>query len=115
MIGNQMQKVTEDDLVDSDYKRFFARPGMLRRVHFPSWVQRAVFFRDRGMCVICNKDLSGIVAIGSEEHYDHIIPLALGGLNDVTNIQLLCRECNASKRDGEPATSNRYEAWYPPQ
>ena len=28
---------------------------------------------------------------------DHVIPLALGGLNDITNIQPLCIDCNMKK------------------
>jgi hypothetical protein len=32
----------------------------LKRVYMPKWVRRAVYFRDRGRCVICNRDLSGI-------------------------------------------------------
>jgi 5-methylcytosine-specific restriction endonuclease McrA len=51
----------------------------------------------------------------SREEFDHIVPLADGGLNDVTNMQLLCRECNRRKRDGEAVTSDFYEAWYEPQ
>jgi len=113
MMASQMKSGAENDFVHPDYESFFDRPGVLRRVHFPSWVQRAVFFRDRGMCVICHKDLSGTVAIGSQENYDHIVPLASGGLNDITNIQLLCRECNAAKCAGKATTSTHYEAWYP--
>lgn len=113
MMANQIKQGAEDDLADSELVGFFARPGVLRRVALPSWVQRAVYFRDRGMCVMCAGDLSGVLAIGSEENYDHIVPLAKGGLNDVSNIQLLCRPCNSKKRAGKPITSNHYEAWYP--
>lgn len=91
---------------------FFAKNGVLRRVAIPTWVQRAVFFRDRGMCVLCRCDLSGVLSIGSIENYDHIVPLAQGGLNDVTNIQLLCQRCNLEKRDDGPQTSDLYETWY---
>ena len=28
---------------------------------------------------------------------DHIVPVALGGSNDITNLQLLCRACHAEK------------------
>lgn len=90
----------------------FARPGVLQRVPLPAWVRRAVFFRDRGMCVLCATDLSGVLSIGSEENYDHMVPLAGGGLNDVSNIQLLCRRCNEAKQAGRAATTNRHEAWY---
>lgn len=112
MMARQIAHEAQDELADSRYRGLFSRPGVLRRVAIPSWVRRAVYFRDRGMCVICASDLSGILAIGSEENYDHIVPLAAGGLNDVTNIQLLCKACNSQKRAGEATTTNRYEAWY---
>jgi 5-methylcytosine-specific restriction endonuclease McrA len=95
-----------------EYAAFFARSGVLRRVHIPEWVKRAVYFRDRGRCVFCRQDLSGLVKIHSNKHYDHVVSLADGGLNDVTNIQLLCEGCNIKKSAGEPLTSDVYEAWY---
>lgn len=33
---------------------------------------------------------------------DHVIPLARGGANDISNIQILCRSCNARKNDKDP-------------
>lgn len=113
MMANQLARAVREGLPDSEWGDNFARPGVLRRVAIPSWVQRAVYFRDRGMCAICAADLSGILAIGAEENYDHMVPLATGGLNDVTNIQLLCRGCNLKKAAGEAVTTSRYEAWYP--
>jgi 5-methylcytosine-specific restriction endonuclease McrA len=35
-------------------------------------------------------------------HADHIVPLKLGGSNDISNIQLLCRGCNCSKGGKDP-------------
>ncbi len=113
MMADQLTQAARYDLPASGSGDNFARPGVLRRVTIPCWVQRAVYFRDRGMCAICAADLSGVLAIGSEENYDHIVPLAAGGLNDVTNIQLLCRVCNSKKAAGEAVTTSRYEAWYP--
>lgn len=88
------------------------RDGVIARVHIPEWVRRAVFFRDRGMCAACNTDLSGLVTLHTEKHFDHIIPLAVGGINDVSNIQLLCGSCNLTKGSKVVGTSSRYEAWY---
>lgn len=83
------------------------------RISIPKWVQRAVFFRDRGCCVFCGKDLSGTVHIteNKEIHYDHIVPLCDNGLNDVSNLQLACQECNLRK-SGKGMTSNQYQQWY---
>jgi 5-methylcytosine-specific restriction endonuclease McrA len=48
-----------------------------------------VMVRDKKECVYC----------GSKENieFDHVIPVAKGGSNSVSNIQLLCRSCNRHK------------------
>lgn len=84
----------------------------LYRKSIPKWVKKAVFFRDRGRCVFCNKDLSGILSIFNNENYDHIVPLNQHGFNDVTNIQLLCESCNKRKSDKDVSTSDKYQKWY---
>jgi hypothetical protein len=100
-----------DDLEDSE-RKYFRRDGVLKRVAIPVWVKKAVYFRDRGMCSLCRCDLSGLVSIQNKLNYDHIVPLALGGINDVTNVQLLCNECNTQKSHYSSATSKVYERWY---
>lgn len=40
-----------------------------------------------------------------------MVSLEQGGMNDVTNIQLLCSSCNLSKGTFS-ATSNIYQNWY---
>ena len=35
-------------------------------------------------------------------HVDHIVPLAAGGSNDRSNLQILCRECNEAKGAKDP-------------
>ena len=70
------------------------------RCIIPLWGKRAVKYRDGGKCACCGKDLSGILDCEDENsvHYDHILLLNCGGLNDISNIQLLCSVCNLKQR-----------------
>lgn len=111
MIANVINQICIDDLSDEN-KSFFAKDGVLIRKNPPKWVKKAVFYRDRGRCVLCKKDISGLTSIDSNENFDHIVPLASGGINDISNIQLLCETCNKEKLAGEPITSLSYESWY---
>ena len=90
----------------------FRREGVLKRVHLPKWVEKAVFHRDKGRCCICRTDLTGLVSLEGQRHFDHVVPLARGGINDVSNVQLLCSICNEQKGSGEGTTSSFYEKWY---
>lgn len=102
----------DDAFLDPEIIQCFQRDGILKRVKIPEWAKRAVFFRDKGRCVVCNKDLSGTLSIYNKENYDHIVPLAQSGLNDVSNLQLLCKECNLRKQDKNCATSTFYQKWF---
>ena len=86
--------------------------GKVKRVDIPSWVKKAVFLRDKGRCVKCSKDLTGLIASDSNLHYDHIVPLNLFGANDPTNIQLLCADCNIRKSGNVIETTNIYSPWW---
>lgn len=90
----------------------FTISGHLRRSRIPSWAKNAVFHRDKGKCVLCRTDLTRLFSQSSQIHYDHILPLALGGMNCVTNLQLTCSVCNQSKGARSAETSREYEAWY---
>ena len=111
LISHQIEDREINELDEEDIP-FFRKNGVLNRVSIPKWVMKAVMHRDRGMCVSCHKDLTGIISISEVENYDHIIPLANGGINDITNIQLLCENCNKSKSSKNISTSNLYERWY---
>jgi hypothetical protein len=103
--------VSPDD-VEDEHAQHLSAPGVLRRTSIPEWARRAVYFRDRGRCVLCNCDLTGLVSLQNDDHFDHIIPLKQSGLNDVTNLQLLCASCNQKKGARLVGTSDRYERWY---
>jgi hypothetical protein len=104
---------SSNDVIPEDVKHLFKSKGTLNRRYIPKWVQRSVYFRDRGRCVLCDMDLSGTINIENIENYDHMVPLARHGLNDISNIQLLCGKCNSNKLDGEGVTSSIYQSWYP--
>lgn len=111
LISHQIEDKDLNELDEEDLY-FFKKNGVLNRFAIPKWVRRAVTHRDRGMCVSCHKDLTGIISIGEIENFDHIVPLANGGINDVTNIQLLCENCNKTKQSKNVVTSIKYEKWY---
>lgn len=64
------------------------------RIQFNSAVREEVFRRDEYRCNSCQ--CSGTA---KTLEIDHIIPLALGGTNDLSNLQILCSSCNRQKRD----------------
>jgi hypothetical protein len=94
-----------------DYPRLLAKDGMIRRARLPAWMKRGVFYRDRGRCVNCGTDLTGVMVTGEEVHYDHLLPLAKGGTNDPTNFQILCRDCNLRKARSAK-TSDMYPVYW---
>ncbi|MBO7594975.1 MAG: HNH endonuclease, partial [Salinivirgaceae bacterium] len=75
------------------------KKGTIKRKNIPQWVKDAVFHRDHGRCVFCNKDLTGRYTHLNKRNFDHIIPLNKYGSNDPNNIQLTCEKCNKEKND----------------
>jgi 5-methylcytosine-specific restriction endonuclease McrA len=57
---------------------------------------RAIHVMQKGKCAYCKSRLGGRYQV------DHIRPLARGGSNLRTNLQLTCRSCNARKHAQDP-------------
>lgn len=55
-----------------------------------------LFKLQRGLCPCCG------LALGSDNHLDHILPIKLGGHNDDSNVQLLHSTCNLQKSIKHP-------------
>lgn len=98
---------------DSHYPRDkLTKKGRIKRKSIPLWVRNAVFHRDKGRCVYCNTDLTGIVNCFTTKNFDHIVPLDLFGTNDPCNIQLTCETCNKSKSNRFASTGFKYQPWW---
>lgn len=96
-----------------DVAKLFRCSGKLKRSSPPKWAQKAVFHRDNGRCTYCRTDLTGIWDSLGSPNFDHMIPLANGGLNDITNLQLLCGDCNGTKSDKPVDAGDNYRRWFP--
>ncbi|BBD58181.1 hypothetical protein NIES2109_09520 [Nostoc sp. HK-01] len=64
------------------------------RIRIPPEVRQYVFQRDKYQCQSCGK-----TAEETNLTIDHIIPLAQGGQNDISNLHTLCLTCNQAKSD----------------
>jgi 5-methylcytosine-specific restriction endonuclease McrA len=56
----------------------------------------ALFARQKAKCACCR------ISIKAGYDVDHIMPIALGGSNAPSNLQLLCAPCNRSKNAKDP-------------
>ncbi|MGB7414296.1 MAG: HNH endonuclease [Thermosynechococcaceae cyanobacterium] len=62
------------------------------RIPIPADVRHYVLTRDGHQCQSCSQ--SHVLL-----EVDHIIPLAKGGPNDISNLHTLCQRCNREKCD----------------
>lgn len=76
------------------------------RAKLPGWLTNAVAERDSGVCQLCQLPVNS-PSKPEPPHFDHMIPLAGGGTNDPTNIQLVHRSCNLEK-GCEPRTTDHF-------
>lgn len=58
---------------------------------------RAILAAQNHRCAYCRADLRKV-----KKHLDHIMPLALGGSNERSNLQWTCHACNLSKGKKSP-------------
>jgi 5-methylcytosine-specific restriction enzyme A len=78
-------------------------PEKSKRISFPKEVREYVFQRDSHQCQSCGQT--------EKLSIDHIIPLASGGSNDISNLQTLCGSCNSRKKDRfDPRFDRRFQS-----
>lgn len=96
----------------ADYPDLLSADGKVKRqTYWPTWLKNGLIYRDKGRCAICLTDLSGVIAAGVDIAIDHIVPINLGGTNDPTNLQILCKDCN-EKKSGNKSSTSRYQHLY---
>jgi 5-methylcytosine-specific restriction enzyme A len=64
------------------------------RISIPPEVRQYILERNNFQCQSCNASGQNLAL-----QIDHIIPLAKGGTNDLSNLQVLCQPCNSQKSD----------------
>ena len=62
------------------------------RINIPASVRKYVLQQNNYQCQSCGDKNK------SQLNIDHIIPLATGGSNDISNLQVLCSKCNQKKK-----------------
>jgi hypothetical protein len=55
-----------------------------------AFARAAVWKRDHGVCALCGNNRSAWEA-------DHIVPLVMGGSNDISNYRTLCVKCHKAE------------------
>jgi 5-methylcytosine-specific restriction endonuclease McrA len=73
------------------------------RIPIPTEVRKYVYQRDNYRCQSCGQSENN-----TQLSIDHIIPLALGGSNDISNLQTLCLSCNRRKKHHLDPRFRRY-------
>ena len=74
------------------------------RINIPQSVRKYVLQRNNYQCQSCGKKNTE-----TKLNIDHIVALANGGSNDISNLQVLCSKCNQKKKaDVDP----RFQRYY---
>ena len=81
-----LRKISESELFDPNYVSI--------RKCFTAQERAAVYNKTEGHCAIC-----GEFVPYTDFTVEHIIPLAKGGSNDLSNLQCACSVCNRIKQD----------------
>lgn len=85
-------EITRAQLLDGN-------PEIPHRRKVPLDVRWAVLKRDNYRCVICGASPAADHSV--RLHVDHIVPVAKGGTNDLSNLRTACDDCNLGKSDDE--------------
>lgn len=75
-------------------KKRFTEKSRTGRGSIPKNMRRDIYSRDEYTCQFCKQKFHS-----SDLTIDHLVPLALGGLDEITNYVTCCHPCNQQKAD----------------
>lgn len=84
--GFKVTHLEEDETIEE--------PKKIKRKQFSSTDRAKIYSKNKGRCAICGR----FVPYDSFT-VDHIVPLAKGGTNELSNLQCACKVCNRIKQD----------------
>ena len=101
-----------DEIRKYERKRYLSRRDEVKRrsSHYSAWARGSIGeWSQEEWDTLCELANHKCMCCGKEETVrDHIVPIADGGDNWITNLQVLCRSCNSSK-------GNRHSIDYRPE
>ncbi len=63
------------------------------------WSVKTLIKKHNGLCALCGVVCTFDINEDNQATVDHVVPISKGGLDVITNMQLLCRKCNTEKGD----------------
>lgn len=95
LLAPRVAALPVDHLREAPGAGIFVLPdGSIRRMTPPEHFLRAVFFRDLGRCVHCERRVEGIFeSVMPMANFEFMVSPDEGGLQDYTNLQLVCGNC----------------------
>lgn len=88
------KKLKDFQVVDLKTNKVVKEITKTKRRQFTNSERIAVYNKNKGRCAICGEYVPFDIFT-----VDHILPLAKGGDNDLSNLQCTCRTCNLVKQD----------------
>ena len=91
------QLIADDEVTNCKgiyYYLFDRKESHLNLRQFDEKMKRAAYEKQNGICAKCGKHFEY-----EEMEGDHITPWSQGGKTELSNLQMLCRDCNRRKSD----------------